>query len=615
MDIINFFKHVTNHEPYDYQIRSWEKINKIMEHGGSVVIEIPTAGGKTEAAIIPYLYQLVSNDWKVPRLIYVLPTRSLVEKQAERIRGYIKKILEIKGYPKDKAEECAKKMVQVEYGLEETHAFLGFVVLTTWDTFLYGLAAHRTVGDRFTFPCGAIAQSLIVFDEIQMYQDENLYMPRLIGLVVKRLVEANVPLVFMTATLPTDLKKILSIDEEPITVHPKDTKKPERGEVIVKFEKKLSDDDLRNEIKKAIDEGKKVLIIKNKVNSAIEVYEKVKHLGKSLLLHSRFTVEDRIKKEIEIDKADIIVATQVVEAGLDLPNVYLVITDLAPLDALIQRIGRCARRKGEKGKVIVVLPDFDEKINKNFKEKIILGFKDLSFENAHITLTKNKDYGRVIEITIETIEEKRGKSKIIPKKFYIGDLGTKTIKKLIEDNKILKKKDLYIIPYSAQPYDPLIMIKSFDEVKCVGEYLYDIFKAHEALDRVYKEYYENNIVPKDYYSAYIYFRELKLFSTPPEYELKARPELFAMLYPLKDTEEKAKNKEIIDFNPKNVIRVSYNWLKNCWNMFDKKFELIKEYNEKEKSWIYRIKETEKLQPYKIYIIDNKYYSKETGIVV
>lgn len=50
-------------------------------------------------------------------------------------------------------------------------------------------------------------------------------MPRLIGLVVKRLVEANVPLVFMTATLPTELKKILGIhDEEPITVNPEDTK-------------------------------------------------------------------------------------------------------------------------------------------------------------------------------------------------------------------------------------------------------------------------------------------------------------------------------------------------------------------------------------------------------
>lgn len=192
-------------------------------------------------------------------------------------------------------------------------------------------------------------------------------------------------------------------------------------------------------------------------------------------------------------------------------------------------------------------------------------------------------------------------------------MGNKTIRKLIENNKILKKKDLYFIPYSTQPYDPLIMIKSFDEVESVSEYLYDIIKAREALDRVYKEYYENNIVPKDYYSAYIYFRELKLFSTPPEYELKARPEMFAILYPLENAEEKVKNKEIIEFNPKYVIRVSYNWLKNKWEKFDKKFELIKEYDEK--GWICSLKKAGKLQPYKIYIIDDKYYSKETGIII
>ncbi|WP_456472601.1 CRISPR-associated helicase Cas3' [Methanocaldococcus sp.] len=614
MDIIDFFKRVTNHEPYDYQIRAWEKINKILEIGGKIVIEIPTAGGKTEAAIIPYLYQFISNDWKVTKLIYVLPTRSLVEKQAERIRNYIKKILEMKGYSKNEAEELSKKLVQIEYGLEETHAFLGFVVLTTWDTFLYGLAAHRTVGDRFTFPCGAIAQSLVVFDEIQMYQDENLYMPRLIGLVVKRLVEANVPMIFMTATLPTELKKILNIhNEEQININPEDTKKPERGKVVVEFKEKLSDEELSNEIKKAINERKKVLIIKNTVNDAIEVYEKVKKFGNSLLLHSRFTVEDRAEKEKEIDNAEIIVATQVVEAGLDLPNVGLVITDLAPLDALIQRIGRCARRKGEKGKAIIVLPNFDEISYKKFKEKIILGFKDVPLENSYMALlVDNKDYGKVIEMVIEIIDEK--KEEIVQKKFYIGDLGNKTIRELIKNNKILKKKDLYLIPYSTQPYEPLIMIKSFDKIESVSKYLHDIFKAREALDEVYKEYYENNIVPKDYYSAYIYFKELKLFSTPPEYELKTRPEMFAMLYPLKNAEEKAKNKETVEFNPKNVIRVSYNWLKNNWKEFKKKFELIKKYDDKN-SWVYYIKETERLQPYKIYIVDDEYYSKEVGIIV
>ena len=316
MDIVGFFEKLTGYEPYDYQKRAWKKINSIMENGGKVVIEVPTAGGKTESAVIPYIYQFITNDWKVPRLIYVLPTRSLVEKQAERIRMYVKEALIMRGKSKAEAEEMSNKFVQIEYGLHETHAFLGYVILTTWDAFLYGLSAHRTVGNRFTFPAGAIAQSLIVFDEVQMYQDESLYMPRLIGLIVQRLEDANVPLVFMTATLSTKLKEILHIDDgELIAVLPNDSKKPERGEVTVVVRKDLNYEELINEVKNVIDGRKKVLVVKNTISSAVETYQKLKHLGNVLLLHSRFTVKDRVKKEREIEKANVIVATQVVEAG------------------------------------------------------------------------------------------------------------------------------------------------------------------------------------------------------------------------------------------------------------------------------------------------------------
>jgi len=629
MDIAEFFEKLTGYEPYDYQVKAWMRIDEIMENGGKIVIEVPTAGGKTESAVIPYLYQFITNDWKVPRLIYVLPTRSLVEKQAERIRKYVKEALIMRGKSKDEAEEISNKVVQIEYSLHETHTFLSYVILTTWDAFLYGLSAHRTVGNRFTFPAGAIAQSLIVFDEVQMYQDESLYMPRLIGLIVQRLEDANVPLVFMTATLPTRLREILNIDDgELITVLPNDSKKPERGEVTVEVRKDLSDEELINEVKNVIDKGKKALIVKNTVSSAVEVYQKLKDLGNVLLLHSRFTVMDRAKKEKEIEKADAIVATQVVEAGLDLPNVGLVITDLAPLDALIQRVGRCARRKGEKGKAIIILPGLENVKNvsvvlgfnevvkiiessvKNFngiKLVEIISFRENNIENKNIKIVifhagymeASKEYCEVIAV---------GTKEILSKNIQ------KKLKEKYNDKKDKYKGQSYIIPYQTVPYDPLIMLKSYDEAENIEKYLYDINKARKALDKVYKEYYENNIVPREFYSAYIYFRELKLFSAPPEYELKARPELFAMLYPLRDV----KDDEEIDFNPENIIRVNFSWLYSNWDKLKIKFELIKEFNEQEKRWIYKTKNLEnsrKPRPYGIYIIDEKYYSEDVGVLI
>jgi len=75
------------------------------------------------------------------------------------------------------------------------------------------------------------------------------------------------------------------------------------------------------------------------------------------LFHSRFTLEDRRKKELELigkefknpkDETNettpkILVATQVVEASLDI-DADLLFTEIAPMDALVQRMGRVLRR-------------------------------------------------------------------------------------------------------------------------------------------------------------------------------------------------------------------------------------------------------------------------------
>lgn len=587
-NIEDLFKKITGYHPYDYQLRSWRSIKKIMSHGGKVVIEIPTAGGKTEAAIFPFLHQFISNKWDVTRLIYVLPTRSLVEKQRERINKYIDKILKIKRISHDEAEKLSRKIVQIEYGLEQTHAFLGFIVLTTWDTFLYGLAAHRTIGNRFTFPTGAIAQSLIVFDEVQMYQDERFYIPRLIGLVVQKLEEARVPLVFMTATLSTKLKELFSINKtEIISIEKSDHNRPERGEVTVEFRKEINDNELFDLIKKNINANKKVLIIKNTVKSAIKVYNKVKSFGKSMLLHSRFSVEDREKKESMLDHMDIIVSTQVVEAGLDLPNVGLVITDLAPLDALIQRIGRCARRKGEKGRAIIILPEIDTELETKLRKNIVLGLNSI-MKNYQYEVTINEN-DKIIEIVILSPNKN--------KKIFILYGNKKTYTK--------NKEDHYIMPYPSFPYNPLILLKTFDKINNISTCLYDINVTREAIDDVYKEYYENNLVLRDLFSAYIYFKELKLFSLPPEYELKSRLQLYSMLLPIEN--EELVSHEWKDLT-KKIIRVDYKWLSNIWKELKEVYEL----NLSTKEPFSTGKPPE---PYKVYIIPKKYYDPEFGIII
>lgn len=132
-------------------------------------------------------------------------------------------------------------------------------------------------------------------------------------------------------------------------------------------------------INRAIDEGKKVLLVCNRVQSAQQVFGTITKLHPdtpAMLLHSRFKRGTREQKEKQLigkdnkgmaigefntsDKACIVVSTQVVEVSLDI-SFDLMVTECAPLDALIQRFGRINRIRTEQsiGKfkpVYVIVP-------------------------------------------------------------------------------------------------------------------------------------------------------------------------------------------------------------------------------------------------------------------
>lgn len=589
MDTRELFEKLTGYEAYDYQIRAWEKIHEIMRNGGKVVIEVQTAGGKTEAAIMPFLRDIYEDTWNTSRLIYVLPTRSLVEKQAERIRNLLKNLYSIKGY--SNAEEISKKSVLIEYGLEETHAFLGSIIIATWDSFLYGLAAHRRIGDRFTFPAGAIAQSLIVFDEVQMYQDCSLYMPMLFALVIKLLDKARVPIVIMSATMPSKLIDIIAKDAVKIEVSNEDKLKPTRGKVKVEVSENF--DSVLKEILENLKAGKRVLFVRNTIEKAKNTYKELKNLKERLkevenkefvLIHSHFTVEDRSEKEARLEKADLIVATQVVESGLDLKNVGLVVTDIAPFDALVQRIGRCARRKGEEGKAIILI-EVENKAGATGKSRKrhaseVIKFKKFSDIFEHFGKNENE-----IELELDILDSKSDSCSALL-----------TIKSKKED----KKSKIVETSYSYHPYDPLVLMRTFDELENIEKCLFDVRVTRDVLDRVYKYHYEKNIVPKEYYSAYTYFKELKLFSTPPEYELRARTELYAMLYVGGER-----------FDAKKTIKVDYNWF--IRKDRDKLKEMIEGEIRVEKDGTVELENYEWIKPLATYKLKEEFYDRELGV--
>ncbi len=118
-------------------------------------------------------------------------------------------------------------------------------------------------------------------------------------------------------------------------------------------------------IDKAVKEEKKILLVCNRVQSAQQVFKRITEKYPStpqMLLHSRFKRGSREEKEKKLigkdkngnptgqfntsEKACVVVSTQVVEVSLDI-SFDLMISECAPLDAMVQRFGRVNRIRNE----------------------------------------------------------------------------------------------------------------------------------------------------------------------------------------------------------------------------------------------------------------------------
>lgn|GEM_PF-1758236 len=343
-------------KPWKHQEKTWELLVK---YAGEkiILLRAPTASGKTEAAIIPFFYQILYNDWFLaPGLIYVLPNKTLLFSQLRRIQRFAKIVL-----PENKFKRI--RIVADLGGLHPYKTFLfGDIVLTTLDAFTYGLLARRTFIIRRNenlgktlFPIGNIATSFIIFDEVQLYQDIYYYTPKVLRELITLLNVSGIPTLIMTATLPQKLKnEIISDEVEVIEVVCNQAVR--KGEIEI--ENKIGENMnsfIQRELADLLNQHNRILIVRNTVKEAVKTYLLLKKLVKNRdfeidLLHARLVEKARRERERKLedikdeDSRFILVATQVAESGLDI-DFNIILTEIAPIDGLIQRIGRVARRK------------------------------------------------------------------------------------------------------------------------------------------------------------------------------------------------------------------------------------------------------------------------------
>ena len=329
--------------------------NHLMK-GNSAVVIAPTGLGKTRAGIIPSKNSESSTKLRT-RIIYTLPIRALAKGVQEEFKNIGIKAI-------------------IHHGDEsESKWFTEKAIITTVDQYFTAFAGVPLSWSSATghAAAGAALTSYTIFDEVHLLNPKNGL--QLLFAILKLRNRWNLPTTVMTATLPDSVINFLETTCGLIKIEASEKDIKDR-DGWRKVNLKLHDEELNVErladfVKKGWEKYGKVLVFVNTVERAIFLYKKLREdnnlKNKVLLAHSRFSKHHRKGIEEEIHSKfgrnsnfeGILVTTQVAEAGLNI-SAPLVITELAPMDSLIQRAGRCARFKensGEvKGEVIVVKP-------------------------------------------------------------------------------------------------------------------------------------------------------------------------------------------------------------------------------------------------------------------
>ncbi len=364
----------------------WENISE----PGLYIIEAPMGSGKTEAALAA-AYRLIAVG-QATGMYFALPTQVTSNRIHLRIEPFLGQMLK-KSFdlrlihsgswliqptplnhlrPSVHGDAEADEHVRAgrSWFASAKRAILAPFGVGTVDQALLGIVAAK----HFFIRQMGLAGKVVILDEVHSY---DLYTSTLIDTLIKRLLELRCTVIVLSATLThgrrrqllavagsqaTDTSEaypLLSCVSSPLREFP--VKPPSSKSVAVRFP---AAEMLIEACLERAQHNECVLWIRNTVDEAQQTFGQLKSVNREggpeiALLHSRFPQFRR--EELETDWIDrlgkdgsrrpqngcVLVSTQVAEQSVDI-DADLLITDLAPTDMLLQRLGRLWRHERQR---------------------------------------------------------------------------------------------------------------------------------------------------------------------------------------------------------------------------------------------------------------------------
>ncbi|XJS11044.1 CRISPR-associated helicase Cas3' [Aerococcaceae bacterium WGS1372] len=366
---------------------------------GIFILEAPMGVGKTEAALVG-VEQLMQKTGR-SGMFFGLPTQATSDGIFPRINKWLESIgkqfhediqirlhhgkANLNEYFRGIAREVdidgtgnGSVFVNEWFSGRKTASLDDFVIGTVDQVLLMGLKQKHVALRHLGF-----SKKVVVIDEVHSY---DAFMSVYLNSALRWLGAYGVPVIILSATLASGIRKELiksymlgqgykiskeiqykdmfTTDTYPLITYTD-------GEQIQQIEplyddntkevsiKKIKEEELHPLIYQLAQQDGVIGIVVNTVRRAQELARYcVEAFGEDSveLLHSSFIATDRIQKEKELlemigkgakrPKRKIIIGTQVIEQSLDI-NFDTLISDLAPMDLLIQRLGRLHRHEIE----------------------------------------------------------------------------------------------------------------------------------------------------------------------------------------------------------------------------------------------------------------------------